>query len=316
MNIKPVFLSVSALGKAGFLFRDFDIISKTRHGGDMFILDLRVILFVALLVVCCVALLAVWFDRRFFRKHSGPNVFRIDDAVSENRLRPFLNDLAHELRTPLAVLLTHLEVQRSPTVSPETKQESIRLMQAEARRMSQMVSNILELGELETHGLTDKRLLDLRALAMQVVSELQLSAQEREITLTFHATQDAFWVNGDSYHLKQVLLNLTDNALKYSRARDRVEISLTRDVAREKILSAISDTGPGIAAEHLPHLTRRFYRATGDAIGGSGLGLSLVAAILKLHDSTLEIESKTSSEDSGTTMRFALDVAHEIGEAQ
>lgn len=277
----------------------------------MFALDLRVVLIVALLVLGFTALFAVWLDRRFGRRRLSPIVVPID-ATSESRTRPFLNDLAHELRTPLAVLLTHLEVQRSLTVPPETKQESIRLMRAEARRMSLMVSNILELGELETHGLSVRHPVDLRALAGEVIAELQPLAEERGIALLFNAKAGMFWANGDPYRLKQVLLNLMDNAIKYSRPQDRVEISIQRDDARGKILCAVCDTGPGIEAEHLPYLTRRFYRGVGEAIGGSGLGLSLVAAILKLHDSALEIETKTTGDTTGTCMRFALDMAHEM----
>ncbi|RIK31085.1 MAG: hypothetical protein DCC52_05580 [Chloroflexi bacterium] len=254
----------------------------------MFVVDLRVILFAALLLFILAALLAVWFDRRLWRKPSSPAARATSDSF-ETRLRPLLNDVAHEFRTPLAVLLVHLEVLRSPTVPPETKQESLRLMHAEARRMSRMVSNILELSEVETRGLAAKSPVDLRALATKVIAEMQPLAQERKIALSLDAAEGAFWVNGDS--------------------------SLTRDSARKKILCTVCDTGPGIAAEHLPFLTRRFYRAASDEISGSGLGLSLVAAILKLHDSTLEIDSQTTGDASGTRMRFGLDMAQEMEES-
>jgi two-component system phosphate regulon sensor histidine kinase PhoR len=277
----------------------------------MFILELRVILFVLLFALAAVTILAVWIDRRFVRERRSL-IVSPSDSISESRTRPFLNDLAHELRTPLAVLLTPLEIQRSGTVPLETKQESIRLMQAEARRMSRMVSGILELAELETRGLTIQRPVDLRALAAETVVELQPFAQEREISLTLAAEEGAMWVNGDSFHLKQVLLNLTENAIKYSRAHDRIEISIQSDTVAKKIKCQVSDTGPGIAAEHLPHLTRRFYRAASEEISGSGLGLALVAAILQLHDSALEIETTTQGDTTGTCMRFTLDAAPEM----
>lgn len=73
----------------------------------------------------------------------------------------------------------------------------------------------------------------------------------------------------------------------------------------------ISDTGPGIPAEHLPHLTRRFYRAASDEISGSGLGLAVVAAVLKLHGSALEIDSQTTGDATGTRMWFGLDMVQE-----
>lgn len=282
------------------------------RAATMLVLDLRAALFGVLLVLLSSILLALWLDRRF-RPKSSRAVILTGSISSETRLRPLLNDLAHELRMPLAVLLTHLEVQRSPTAPSETKQESLRLMQAETRRMSRMVSNILELAELETRGLTVKHLLDFRALAAEVVAELQPFAQERAIELTLDSDESVCWVNGEAYHLKQVLLNLTDNAIKYSRPHDRVEISLARDLSRKKIVCQVSDTGPGIPAEHLPHLPRRFYRAASEETSGSGLGLALVEAILKLHDSALEMDSRTD-EPTGTVMRFALDATQEKAE--
>jgi len=177
----------------------------------MLALDLRAALFIVLFVLVLSILLALWLDRRLWRKSSRAIVLTSFDST-ETRLRSLLNDLTHELRMPLAVLLTHLEVQRSPTVPPETKQESLRLMHAEARRMSRMGSNILELGELETRGLTAKSPVDLRALATKVIAEMQPLAQERKIALSLDAAEGAFWVNGDSAWLEQVLVNLTDNS--------------------------------------------------------------------------------------------------------
>ncbi len=277
----------------------------------MLALDLRIVLTFILLVLAFAALAAIWLDRRFWRNRFPLSTLSSPDG-SESQLRPFLTDLAHELRTPLAVLLTHLEIQRSSTVPNETKQESIRLLQAEARRMSQMVNNILELGELETHGVSMRRPVNLYALAGDVVAESSPRAAERRMTLTLQADSNQMWVKGDEFRLKQVLLNLLDNALKYSRPQDRVTISLERDKAQQQIICVVRDTGPGIAAEHLPQLKRRFYRATREQTVGSGLGLTLVDTILRLHESQLEIESKTDGADLGTRMRFVLAMAVEM----
>lgn len=274
----------------------------------MVVLDLRVALFVLLVILVLILFLAIWLDRRFWRSRPTLPLTSITDS-SESRVRPFLNDLAHELRTPLAVLLTHLEIQRSPTVPSETKQASIRLMQAEARRMSQMVSNILELGELETQGISMRRPVNLHALASDVVAEQGPRAAECDITLRIEAPATQIWVLGDEFRLKQVFINLIDNALKYSRPQDGVTISLERALAKQQIICIVQDTGPGIAIEHLPHLTRRFYRATSEQTSGSGLGLALVDTILRLHESQLEIESNMSGAETGTRARFVLALA-------
>lgn len=273
----------------------------------MYFLELRVVLIVGFVVLLLVAILAVWLDRRLLRKNqvTGTQSARIDPSQD---LNPLLNDLAHELRTPLAVLLTHLQAQRSPNIPTETRQESLRLMQAETRRMSRMVSNILELGELDVRGLTVHRPVDVRALASDVVREMMPLARERGIAVELYAKDGAYLISGDETRLKQVFLNLLDNALKYSRAGDRVDIRLEPDADTEQVLCAVCDTGPGIPLEHLPHLTRRFYRAASDEIEGSGLGLALVAKILQLHGSKLEIDSNSGKENSGTCVNFGLEL--------
>ena len=108
-------------------------------------------------------------------------------------------------------------------------------------------------------------------------------------------------------HKTQVFLNPLDNVCKYSRPGDRVEVTLRR--GREGIACAVYDTGPGIPAEHLPHITRRFYRADRRGMEGSGLGLALVKEILRRHQSRLEIESRAGGEETGTCARFILPVS-------
>jgi signal transduction histidine kinase len=107
----------------------------------------------------------------------------------------------------------------------------------------------------------------------------------------------------------QVFLNLLDNVAKHCRPGDRAVVSLER--AEEGVACAVRDTGPGIPAEHLPHISRRFYRAAPQAVEGSGLGLALVEEILHRHGSRLEIESRTEGDETGTCVRFVLPVLPE-----
>jgi two-component system phosphate regulon sensor histidine kinase PhoR len=100
---------------------------------------------------------------------------------------------------------------------------------------------------------------------------------------------------------------LLDNAVKYLRTGDRVTVTLRRQLDRHVILCEVHDTGPGIPAEHLPLVTRRFYRVASEEIGGSGLGLAVVKEILRRHHSELEISSRTEGAETGTTIRFVLE---------
>jgi len=220
-----------------------------------------------------------------------------------------LSDLSHELRTPLATILTHLEVLLLDDVSPLVEQRSLHLLKAEARRMGRLINDMLELGRLEISTEIEQRPVDLLSTAERAVAQVAPQAQEGEIALSLRADAPLPLVTGDADRLQQVLLNLLDNAIKYSRPGDQVEVALRRE--GETLVCAVTDTGPGIPAEHLPHVTRRFYRAAPARIEGSGLGLALVQEILRRHSSQLEIDSKADGQDTGTRVSFALSILPE-----
>jgi len=211
--------------------------------------------------------------------------------------------LSHELRTPVGAILTHLEILRLPDIPEETKQQSLHLLQAEARRLARMVHLMLELGRLETSPEIDRRPVDLLDLAERAISSLAAQAGERQIRFSLEADSPLPTVWGDADRLMQVFLNLLDNVLKHCRPGDSATVILRR--AEGGVLCAVRDTGPGIPAEHLPHITRRFYRAAKQEVEGSGLGLALVEEILRRHGSRLEISSQTERE-TGTCVQFVL----------
>jgi two-component system phosphate regulon sensor histidine kinase PhoR len=211
--------------------------------------------------------------------------------------------LSHELRTPVGAILTHLEILRLSDVPEEAKQQSLHLLQAEARRLARMVYLMLELGRLETSPEIDRRPVDLLDLAERAISSLAAQAGERQIRFSLEADSPLPTVWGDADRLMQVFLNLLDNVLKHCRPGDSATVILRR--ADGGVLCAVRDTGPGIPAEHLPHITRRFYRAAKQEVEGSGLGLALVDEILRRHGSRLEISSRTEGE-TGTCVQFVL----------
>lgn len=220
--------------------------------------------------------------------------------------RFLISDLSHELRTPLATLLTHLEVLRLPQIPEETRRQSIHLMQVEARRMARLVHDLLELGRLETSAAIERRPVDLLATVEEAIAQVAPQARARQIALSLQADTPLPLVVGDADRLKQVFLNLLDNAVKYSRPGDRVVVSLQQDPARDGIACAVCDNGPGIPAEHLPYITHRFYRVASQDVEGSGLGLAVVEEILRRHQSRLEIESRSEGAETGTCARFIL----------
>lgn len=228
---------------------------------------------------------------------------------AEEASRYLLNGLSHELRTPLAGILTHLEILLLPDISDDIRQQSLRLLKADAQRMARLVRLMLELGRLETSAEIERRPLDLLALAEQAIAQVAPQAEERNIAFSLQAETPIPLVVGDGDRLMQVFLNLLDNVIKHCQPGDRAVISLRP--SGQGVECVVQDTGPGIPAVHLPHITRRFYRAAPQKVEGSGLGLALVKEILRRHGSELKIESQAEGDETGTCARFVLPVLPE-----
>jgi signal transduction histidine kinase len=224
------------------------------------------------------------------------------------RQQTFIADAAHELRTPLTLLRADAEVllrgRERFTADDATLLEDI---VAESGHLSALSTTMLTLARLDSGAQHHERdVVDLADVARSVVQRARALADERGVPLTLGATATA-QVIGDRELLEQATLILVDNAIKYGGAGSGVEVSVAATDARQRL--AVRDTGPGIAAEHLPHLGERFYRpdkARSRAAGGAGLGLSLARGILKLHDGEVTIESAPGK---GTTAILSLPAA-------
>ncbi len=241
---------------------------------------------------------------------TGDLVFLLDNTPyqqADEATHYLMNDLSHELRTPLATMLTHLEVLGLPDISKETMGQSTRLLKSEAQRMARLVQSMLELGRLQSTPEIEQRPVDLLPLVEELVGQMSEQANDRRIGLSIEADEPIPLVLGDTDRLRQVFFNLMDNAVKYSRPGGRVVVSL--DLKDDGVNCAVSDTGPGIPAVHLPHVTRRFYRAAPHGVEGSGVGLALVTEILRRHNCRLDIESCTEGTGAGTKARFVLQPA-------
>jgi len=223
---------------------------------------------------------------------------------TEEAAHVLLSTLAHELRNPLSTIRTHVEVLNLPDVPPDVYRQSLNILREETGRLARLVDQMLELGRLNMTPELDLRPSDVLAVVEQVLAVLQPRADEKGLTLNLVADTPMPTVLADPERLYQVFLNLLDNALSYCHPGDTITVTLkTRD---EEIYCEVRDTGPGIPAAHLPHITRRFYRGT-DARGqGSGLGLAIVEEILKRHGSILHIESHTQGPERGTRASFTL----------
>jgi len=210
----------------------------------------------------------------------------------------FVANASHELRTPLAALSGFIEtLQGSARDDAKARERFLAIMQEQARRMARLIDDLLSLSriELNAHRRPDT-LVDLVPIVRQVVDGLETLARDRGVTVHIEAVR-ALTVPGDRDELVRVFENLVENALKYGASGERVHITLTQAVSlggEPEARVSVRDYGPGIAPEHLPRLTERFYRvdvSESRAQGGTGLGLSLVKHILNRHRGRLSIES-------------------------
>jgi two-component system, OmpR family, phosphate regulon sensor histidine kinase PhoR len=210
----------------------------------------------------------------------------------------FVANASHELRTPLAALSGFIEtLQGSARDDAKARQRFLAIMQEQAKRMARLIDDLLSLSriELNAHRRPDTP-VDMVPIVRQVVDSLQTLARDRGVTVNVEAA-DALMVLGDHDELVRIFENLVENALKYGAPGQRVDITLGPGSSIDGEPEAqvgVRDYGPGIAPEHLPRLTERFYRVDvteSRAQGGTGLGLALVKHILNRHRGRLTIES-------------------------
>jgi two-component system, OmpR family, phosphate regulon sensor histidine kinase PhoR len=217
---------------------------------------------------------------------------------AEEMRADFVANASHELRTPLAALSAFIEtLQGTARDDAKARERFLAIMQEQARRMARLIDDLLSLSRIEqnAHRRPDTP-VDLVPIVRQVVDGLETLARDRGVAVHINAPS-ALMVPGDKDELVRVFENLVENALKYGATGKRVEISVRQVLSPEGISEAqiaVRDYGPGIAPEHVPRLTERFYRvdvSESRAQGGTGLGLALVKHILNRHRGRLSIGS-------------------------
>ena len=211
----------------------------------------------------------------------------------------FVANASHELRTPLAALSGFIDTLQGPAKDdPRARERFLGIMHAQATRMARLIDDLLSLSrvELSAHVRPDT-LVDIVPIIRQVADGLEALARERQVVIEINLPEAPVQIAGDREELLRLFENLIENALKYGASGGKVIVSLVLGTSNEgapEVRVLVRDFGPGIAPEHLPRLTERFYRVdVGDsrAQGGTGLGLSLVKHIVNRHRGRLLIES-------------------------
>jgi len=216
---------------------------------------------------------------------------------SERMRADFVANASHELRTPLASLTGFIETLQGPARNDVAAREKFLVIMAQqAARMKRLIDDLLSLSRIEMKAhMRPDTIVDLCEILRHVVDSLSPLATENTVELVVSLASQAMPTRGDRDELVQVFSNLIENAIKYGASGDRVEIAAAADAQSGNVwLTTVRDFGPGIAEEHLPRLTERFYRA--DIVSsrekqGTGLGLAIVKHILTRHHGRMLIES-------------------------
>ena len=222
----------------------------------------------------------------------------------------FVANASHELATPLASIIGYAETlaEGGEGVDPARAAAFTATILREGRRLQSLVQDLMSLSriEAEKHERPRER-IDLGNLAASVAGDFAVTHGEGRVLIEWPSRPAP--VEGDRGQLEQLIRNLVDNALKYGAQDEPVMVSVSE--ANGRVTLTVADRGPGIAAEHLPHLTRRFYRTDpgrSRAAGGTGLGLAIVKHIVERHCGNLNIASKPGE---GTTVTARFDAAAE-----
>ena len=200
-------------------------------------------------------------------------------------------DFMHEFKTPLMALTTASEIMAREDLDP-FHQELLMMIQSETARLSRMAQDFLDLSRIESGRFQfEQEPVDLTKLAEDVVKLQRSQAEKKEIEVSIEVLGELPLIIGDCDRLKQVMLNLTNNAIKYNRQGGRVKIRLY-EMDQEAVVK-IMDTGPGIPPDSLPHLFERFYRERDDKgfSDGAGLGLAIAKRIMENHGGRIEVTS-------------------------
>lgn len=221
-----------------------------------------------------------------------------------HRQRQFTDDASHELRTPLSVIEAEASLALRRKRPADDYRDALAIVVDEAKNMNRLIDQLLTLARADASQDTlDLELVDLAEIAWETIATMMPLAEEKDVTLTTGSMASVV-VNGDRARLKRLLVNLIDNAIRYTQSGGTVTVSVKQN--SDSVEFTVTDTGIGIPAGHLPQIFERFYRvdkARSRAEGGSGLGLSICKQIAEEHGGSISVESE---EGEGT--KFAVRV--------
>ena len=226
---------------------------------------------------------------------------RLESAFAQQK--QFSSDAAHELRTPVSVMLTQAQTALNRERTANEYRETVEACQRAAQRMRRLIESLLALARLDAGQEVLKRLrFDFSKTIADCIEAIRPLAYERGVKISVEV--ESLEITGDSERLAQVITNLLANAIQYNLSDGEVRVKLESQDGMAVL--TVSDMGRGIATEDLPRVFERFYRADKSrSTGGNGLGLAISKAVVEAHGGTIEVSSE---ENIGTTFTVRLPI--------
>lgn len=220
----------------------------------------------------------------------------------------FTAEASHELRTPLAAMRADTEVTLMEKGLSAKVQHTLQGNLRDIKRLERLTGRLLDIARYQNKAAKELTLLDFDEIVKDVIGQLHHAAQQKRVRIVKKNIQPV-QIMGEQYGLQRLITIVLDNAVKYSRSRNPVSVSLNRDKAFAVLV--VQDSGIGIPVSDLPHVFERFYRSSNaksdkKAVSGYGLGLPLAREIVDMHGGTIHIDSR---ENKGTTVRITLPLA-------
>ncbi len=251
------------------------------------------------------------FSKRIIKKNDDElgdlcdTINKMVDEISnsESIKNEFISSVSHELRTPLTAIKGWSET-LNEIDDPDTIKKGMRVITSETQRLSQMVEELLDFSRIQDgRFMLQKDTMDILAELGEAVLIFQERAYKENIKIVYYEPEMIEFVYGDKNRIRQVFINIIDNAIKYSDSDGVVTIDAFEE--ENSVVITVNDTGCGISEEDLPKVKTKFYKAN-HTRRGSGIGLAVADEIIHMHGGNLDI---TSTENVGTTVRISLPVA-------
>lgn len=213
-------------------------------------------------------------------------ITRADQAKSE-----FISSISHELRTPLAAIKGWAETMQDMKDDIEVVEEGLSIVSKETDRLIILVNDLLDFSRLQAHRIElKKEEFSISNLLENIIGQFTVRCQQEHIKMTLLTDNQENWVFADYNRLKQVLINIVDNAMKFTVGRPEAEIRISSQVLDDQIIVIIEDNGSGISPEDLQRVKEKFYKGSSNK-SGTGLGLSIASEIMELHGGKMLIDS-------------------------